>query len=367
MPERSEVAFLLGAGAVRDAGLPTAIELTGKVEATVSASYQPLMPVLRFIAGAVEFGRGCRGEPVHGNINIEELLSACMFLAERERHYAYPFVSSWHERVSIHQRLPNGISSGGEADEDSFSFLAELCHSRLREWLEIRDNADVKYLRGFLDFINRGYRLRIFTLNYDDGIERALSDSLGLMNGRWTTGFDSRGWNPEKLASDEYDAYVYKLHGSLDWVRDPKLGVCSTKWPAAEEVEELPSDARPLLIFGTDAKLQPVDPFLSLLFRFQQSLFRSTILVAIGYRFADTHVNAMILDALQRDPQMRCIVANPEGVKDLIPEASDLGRLVAVERRFVEVKMTARRAFDSNELVKQVDEVFEEQREEKPF
>lgn len=233
--------------------------------------------------------------------------------------------------------------------------------------MEVKDPAKLKYLRGFRDFINEGYRLRIFTLNYDECIERALVNALGDINVKWTAGFGEKGWNPRLLESGNYDAYVYKLHGPLDWVSDPKFGICSVRWPRAHESEELPADFEPLLVFGTDVKLQVVDPFLTLLFQFRQLLNVNYVLVVVGYSFGDTHVNSMILEALQHNPRMRCIIADIESLDKILPPDPDFQRLKDIGRRFVEVQGPAQKVFDSNELLYAVNDVFKAHEEELPF
>jgi hypothetical protein len=365
MTEKHEVIFLLGAGAANNAGLPTASELTDCVEKGIREEYEALLPVLRFIYGAIQFGKGCQNEPLTRKINIEELLTACSILAFREKSEVYPFVGAWHEQIGRLQLLPEEIQSDGTAD--SFQFLADYCKQGLRNWLEIKEPARLKYLRSFQDFINAGYRLRIFTLNYDECIERALADALGDINTRWTTGFNERGWDSRLLNSEEYQAYVYKLHGSLDWVKDPELGICSAKWPSARGSEVLREDFEPLLVFGTDVKLQAVDPFLTLLFQFRQILIVNHILVVVGYSFGDTHVNAMILEALQHDPRMRCIIADIESLDKILPPEPDFQRLKDVEQRFVEVKGSAEEVFNTNKLLNKVNETFKAHEEELPF
>jgi hypothetical protein len=332
MQKRKDLVFLLGAGSVQDAGLPTAVGLTKCVEESINNNFPNLLPVLRFVYGALQFGKACQGEGSTNKINIEELLTACSFLATRNKSEIYPFVGAWHELINTHQVLPKGVISNETSD--SFHFLANYCKLGLRDWLSIKDSTLLKYLWSFRDFINAGYQLRIFTLNYDECIECALTESLSQVNERWTTGFDEKGWNPSLLDDNKYDAYLYKLHGSLDWVKDQRLGICSVKWPAAEESEEIPEEFDPLLVFGINVKLQAIDPFLTLLFRFQQLLNSSEVLVIIGYSFGDDHINSMILDSLQRDPRKRCIIVNPGGIETLLPQDSDFRRLVAVEQRF---------------------------------
>jgi hypothetical protein len=80
MPEKREIVFLLGAGATVDAGLPTATGLTNCVEEGIADKYSTLLPVLRFISGAIQFGKACQGGPLTDKTNIEELLTACYIL-----------------------------------------------------------------------------------------------------------------------------------------------------------------------------------------------------------------------------------------------------------------------------------------------
>lgn len=122
MTEKREVVFLLGAGATHDAGLPTATGLADCVEEGVAEEYPTLLPVLRFIYGAIQFGRGCQNESLTRKINIEELLVACSFLASREKSDVYPLVGAWHEQISRLQLLPEEIQSNGTAD--SFQFFS---------------------------------------------------------------------------------------------------------------------------------------------------------------------------------------------------------------------------------------------------
>lgn len=365
MAEKRDLAFLLGAGAMKDANLPTAIELTNMVESRVADTYPSLISALRFVMGAIQFGKGCRAESTPSSINIEEFLDACLLLANRESLDVYPFVSAWHERVNQLHALPDEVPS--ELTQNSFEYLAEIARKGLYEWLRIKDGSQVKHLWNFLDFINAGFRLRIFTLNYDQGVEKALQGVLSEPNKQWTTGFNTEGWYPELLTNNLFDAYVYKLHGSLDWYSDPKLGLCSTQWPAAEDSEGIPEEEPALLIFGTHNKVRAVDPFLSLLFHFQQQLIQSNVLVIVGYGFGDPHINDMIFDALQRDTQMRCLVVNPKPARDLIPYNSPLHRSVGVEERFIDLPEKAGEALHNGSILVKVQELLELQGEEAPF
>ncbi|MHB0876619.1 MAG: SIR2 family protein [Anaerolineae bacterium] len=365
MMGHSDIAFLLGAGAAVDAGLPTAERLAQLAEEGLVENHDSMVPVFRFISGAIHFGQACQGATLTAATNIEQILACCTLLARRNTHLIYPFVSAWHERVAQLQRL---TADGEYADQpDSFAWLAHYCKAGLSRWLEIREPHRLKYLRNFvIDFTRLSQRLNLFTLNYDDCIERALAETIGPVNEKWTTGFDHSGWNPRLLQADGMRACLYKLHGSLDWVRDERLGVCSVRWPRADDAEELPADTDPLLIFGADVKLQAVDPYLTLLYHFQQALYSSRVLVTIGYSFGDDHINSMILRALQQDSQMRCVVVGPSGL-GVLSRDTGFSRAVAVEKRFSAVQAKAKDAIENDTLVREVKRVLSASEAEPPF
>jgi hypothetical protein len=363
---KRDIIFLLGAGASVDAGLPAAVKLTENAERDLKLQYPALLSALRYLKGAIQFGKACREESSDNPINIEEILNACSFLSTRGLSYAYPFVGAWHERIQALELLPESIRSSSTTD-DTFRFLATYCKHGLLKWLRVDNAASVEYLKPLIEFVDYGFVPRIFTLNYDECMELALQDALGAINTSWTTGFGKEGWDQKLLSSGAFDAYLYKLHGSLDWISDPKLGICSIKWPEADQADELPSDFDPLLIFGVDVKFQPTDPFLTLLYNFRQWLNLAQIIVVIGYGFGDIHINAMLLEALQRSPQMRCIVVNTSKLDDLLPDDSNFRKLLNLEERFIAIPKTTKVALQSGSVLQEVQKIIKHAEEEAPF
>jgi hypothetical protein len=362
--KRGRMAMLLGAGASVDAGMPSAAGLTKRLDDWLTTERRELLPALRFVNGAVQFGKSCRGEAVSASTNIEEILAACSFLGSRSGSSVYPFVGAWHEQLATLERA--FMTAGGVGSP--FDELAVVCKQQLRAWLaiEVDEASRVKYLWSLHGFVGAGFDLDVFTLNYDSTVELALQTSRGEVNTAWTTGFDESGWNPNLLERD-FALRIFKLHGSLDWIRDEKLGLCSLRWPAATNSEEIPESAESLLIFGTDTKLQAVDPFLTLLYGFQRSLFMSAALIIVGYSFGDKHVNDIIWEAMQRDAQKRCIVVNPAGIEQLFAGDTKLSRLVDVENRFREIKTTAKDALERDLALAELKSVLQEQASEEPF
>lgn len=360
----ADLLVLFGAGAMVDAGLPTAIGLTNRLRDYVEVYAPSLQPHLSFLEGAVQFGKACRGESLRAQPDIEEIVRSCEFLSSRDAHHVYPFVGAWHERVTALEYITSDPSDFGRS---SFGTLVARCKEQLPQWLGISDVGSISYLMRLGDLVAAGYRLHLFTLNYDDGLEIALKAAVGEINLKWTTGFGDSGWRPRLFEEPGFQAYLYKLHGSIDWVRDPKLGICSVRWPAAVDSEELPSDYESLLIFGTDVKVQALDPFLTLLYLFQQRLRNAPFLVIIGYGFRDAHINGMIAEALQSDPRMKAIVVNPTDLSELLPQSSEFARLVGIEDRLRAIRSSAKDVLDTGELLKAIRALQEEQQEALPF
>src|SRR5436309_2636336 len=116
---------LLGAGASKEAGVPTAIEMTrsmlelagGSVDDWNPASAEHrILRLLRFVVGGLVFQQGISGaDPLTTGINIEAVFNAISLLARRNTLEFSPFVASWHPvldnltRRRAH-RLPFGDS-----------------------------------------------------------------------------------------------------------------------------------------------------------------------------------------------------------------------------------------------------------------
>lgn len=74
-------------------------------------------------------------------------------------------------------------------------------------------------------------------------------------------GYSNFDFNPNK----NVDIYLYKLHGSIDWKRDPNNGNILIKQATPRTDAEL--------IFGTDAKRTSIDPFCFMSLNLENSRF----------------------------------------------------------------------------------------------
>jgi len=361
MDAKPEIVLVLGAGASSGAGLPLAKELTTNIITKIESNHPELLPAVYFVCGAIAFGRGCNGRNPHEPINVEEFLVACRDITQRSEAPLYPFVSSWHERIASLEQIPipDAVNSN-----TPFDFLVEFSKRNLHEWLAVPDETHVKYLRSLKDFVNEGFRVSIFTLNYDECVEQALHDEFGSVNEGWVNGFSAQGWEPSLFEDTDTKIRLFKLHGSLDWVSDEEFGICSLRWPPAEGTEEIPEDYDSLIIYGTDAKMTPTDPFFTLLGEFRDALARCCALGVVGYSFGDEHINEFILNAMESRSNLRCVIANYD--QSLETLSHRLKRRIA-EERFAPVDGDVKMVFEGNRLLEAMKKACSDASEPPPF
>lgn len=302
------VTFLFGAGLMYGR-LPIAVQLTDRLREHLhslekegkGARGARLLAVCRYLDGALRFQRGIRNRDPGEPVNIEEIASAALGLAERDALLVAPHVSGWHPRLL-------------ELLNDAPTCLAEFIdavYAKLSDWLSLPSDANVSYLQNLDRLVSRYGPLEVFTLNYDLGVETAMQRlGEGGVHIPVATGFTVKGWEPESL--DECRGIrLHKLHGSLDWVEDEEIGLCSLAFPTHEAIELVEGTHRPLLIFGTDAKLNGREPFLSLLYRFSHRLAHTDVLVVIGYSFGDQYINDIIRQRMSNNLSMRLLIIDP--------------------------------------------------------
>jgi hypothetical protein len=89
---------LLGAGASQPAGVPTALEMTGRMLAKFRDDrlQRLYLRTTKMIVGALQMAAGARREEPNSNIDIEQVLSAAKLLGTRFDTELSPFVGGWH-------------------------------------------------------------------------------------------------------------------------------------------------------------------------------------------------------------------------------------------------------------------------------
>lgn len=290
--------FLLGAGASVDAGIKHAKDMTDDIERKIrnKQNFKEFKELYNYLKSSIIYQRGLEGAFEDQTVTIEELLDVLSYINQKHQNKLYPFIGGWN----IHL-----LKVAGE-EFDKVAKLDKEVRRQLFEWINISNYDKAKYFRGFQKLAaDIGSAIRVFTLNYDICIEKAL-DRTGFVV---ELGFNSnREWEATKFDSNEnsdVDMYLYKLHGSIDWKNDEKnsniLKLCDNPQP------------NPEIIFGTTAKLSSVDPYLFYVHELRKYSLNEALkfIVVVGYSFSDDHVNGLIGQAVTRSKNLKVLVIAP--------------------------------------------------------
>ncbi len=298
MSRSKDMIFLVGAGASAEADIPVSGEMINKVEQLLDhdSIWKMHCPLYNHVKSAIYFAAGLKGRfNSDVQFNIETLVNTLYELERNEEHPLYPFIASWNSRfVSLAKPDFSGVKE-----------FRRLILEALKKWMCPENTAKANYYQG-LQSLQRdlNYPLHIFSLNYDLCIERL--DKQGF---RVETGFPDFGpehsWSWERFETEETapEILLYKLHGSINWKRDP-----ATK--NLFRVEQIQSvDAEQMeIIFGRDFKLEAADPCLFFAYEFRRFSLMTKLVVIIGYGFGDTHINKMLTQCVRNDPERRLLV-----------------------------------------------------------
>ena len=90
------------------------------------------------------------------------------------------------------------------------------------------------------------------------------------------------------------------FHGSINWERsNDQLRISQQQ------------GITPDVIFGTDIKMQAIDPYLFYLYEFRKYVLAAEIIITIGYSFNDTHINDLIRQAMEYNKEKKLISVSP--------------------------------------------------------
>lgn len=169
-------------------------------------------------------------------------------------------------------------------------------------------------------------RISVFTTNNDLYNETALDN----MNIHYINGFGGglqKYFNPAlfnytyskrmDLSVDKYEpvenmVYLYKIHGSVNWVYDGKSQNSFFNIKEQPKLEKYNSE-NGVIIYPTPTKQNKSlgTPYVDLFREFQHKLLEhNTVLFVIGYSFSDQHVNDIIYRALATNTTINVFVIN---------------------------------------------------------
>jgi len=151
------------------------------------------------------------------------------------------------------------------------------------------DKLGIHYVNGFAGGINKHFNPTIF--NY------TLAEKMDLSHNKWN--------------SIDNFFYLYKLHGSVNWIEDDSHSKLFRVKEIQEELIDSDGDlAKSVMIYPTPLKQNESlgSPYSDLFREFQKKLMQhNNILVTVGYSFRDEHINNLIYQAFTI-PSFRLII-----------------------------------------------------------
>lgn len=166
----------------------------------------------------------------------------------------------------------------------------------------------------------RDQRLQLFTTNYDLCFERSAAELGGVvLDGfsftaprRYDPRFFSYDIIRRSRSGDDHGHYLegvfllHKLHGSVNWARQPDGTIYE---------KDKPTPAEACLIYPATGKYQQcfVQPHLESMAQYLAAVREpNTCLLAVGFGFNDDHLAEPLLAAVQSNPHLRLIVVDPK-------------------------------------------------------
>jgi hypothetical protein len=312
--------FLLGAGASYDAdckmsgGMLSALK--DEIVKDESEIFHPTQKeALKFLLSCLYYHNSWRSFETNNKFtfepNIEELALLIRRIKNRENFLPYPITGNWADKL-------NALESEFKRDNPNGKSLFESLDTILKQkllpiWLQLNEG-NLNFLdplKNMLEqYSNIEFNFELFTLNNDLVIETYFEKYKMIP---WR-GFNNNDWRGMKFKDTKeiFDKInLYKLHGSLDWVRLETGEVKIKQYCSDNEREIIDKQHDPYVIFGHGAKTFSVDPFFSLIHNFRESLETRNYIFVIGYSFFDTYINNLLLEAVNRGSK-KLIIVNPD-------------------------------------------------------
>ena len=151
------------------------------------------------------------------------------------------------------------------------------------------------YHRKFLKRLRNHRQPRdIFSLNYDTVLESSLED----LRTPYVDGFRgaNRAWFDPPVFDEKAEYRIFKLHGSVNWIRDSDSYI--------RRVSDTPKEEEPVVVYPTEQKYIQTQygVYETLMAKFRERLRipkSNNTLVVLGYSFSDEHINEAICDSVR--------------------------------------------------------------------
>jgi hypothetical protein len=337
---------LLGAGASKEAEIPTSFEMVNKLVGIMTdnddSNDRLFLHAIRFATAAlVLYDIALEPERADNNVDIERLFDTLEMLGRRDRLEVTPFVSAWHpalDEICLPQKdisanmlrdlldaiewgiternNPDTQSTSEEIDQrfaESFKIAANIATGNypkqwvfqqtlkrmtqmLWELLWITEEKKIEHLKPLLRYCEKSNsNTLVATLNYDNTIEFC-AEKLGFLYSLGMEAWATTGY----VAHEPGRIKILKLHGSIDWEIVKQEGSYQKPIPdelvRQKQILDPQNDFgfQPAIVFGGQNKLTAEGPFLELFRCLYSELYIADRLTVIGYSFRDKHINKLL-------------------------------------------------------------------------
>lgn len=305
--------FLLGAGASQPAGIPTINKMTDdfiehplinkKTENLFLEDENAYRKKFQFLSNIANWH--------FKKSDIEYMMSVLVSLRENNEIGQLIKTKYYDDFQKFKKQIRNGRVAR-EIKYDEVKFLTDL-QNKLEQ--RVRDACEsistVEYLHPFVGLTDEK-PIKIFTLNYDATLE-ILCEQKDL---QYTDGVNPY-WD-EKHFTDNYDVHIFKLHGSLYWLRTKfgKIFKVPIKGLKLSDVRFLTDEpVSEMMIYPALQKNKQSRTYSWLSQKFRNELGSAELCVIIGYSFRDDDVKGSILESLSINQKLWLMLVNPHASK----------------------------------------------------
>ena len=274
---------------------------------------------------------------------IYGLTKSVMEKADCELSALFKTLKTVDDREPTVEDLINCLLRYGDILAMSATKIVNIDTRQIEEWIHyIRktivdaiadDWKPSEYHRRFFSRLKQPNRQRdIFSLNYDTVIESSLDD--GCLS--YVDGFRGSNWawfDPEVFDESGSSFRIFKLHGSVNWIRDDHQVIRRAANYQNEPVVVYPSEQKYIETkFGIYEELM-------MMFRDRLRMKKqNNCLVTLGYSFNDTHINEAICDSVVARGSNLTVVAFIGPDDNLAKQTARINRIAdRCDSRFVNI------------------------------
>jgi hypothetical protein len=174
-----------------------------------------------------------------------------------------------------------------------------------------------------------------FTTNYDRALEEYFEDvSLPCYQG-WTVGPGERKLDPLQIHRGGEEMSIFKLHGSVDFIRLPGGSVGqSLMLDDAGTTVGGRKISEQVLIFPTQEKELFRFPFIDFFEEFVRALRETPLWAFFGFSFTDEPIRRLITTEATRDKKLMVVSPDATGLcKKALPDLAKMGCLFPIDTK----------------------------------